>query len=62
MASFPKALRRCFSQPTGRKVPAGACAGGSRVSPGVGQVVRVRGARAQEQVQVGARCGALIAR
>ena len=60
MASFPKALRCCYSQPTGRKVPAGACAGGSRVTPGVGQVVRA--ARALEQVQVGARCGARIAR
>ena len=45
MASFPKALRRCFSQPPGRKVPAGACAGGSRVTPGGGQVVRAARAR-----------------
>ena len=34
MASFPKALRGSFSQPPGRKAPAGACAGGSRVTPG----------------------------
>ena len=60
MATCPKALRGSFSQPPGRKVPAGACAGGSRVTPGGGQVVRA--ARAQEQVQVGARCGARIAR
>ena len=58
--SFSKALRRCFYQPPGRKVTAGACAGGSRVTPGGGQVVR--GARAQEQVQVGTRCGARVAR
>ena len=45
MASFPKALRRCFSQPPGRKAPAGACAGGSRVTPGGGQVVRAARAR-----------------
>ena len=40
MTFFSKALSECFSQPTGRKVPAGACAGGSRVTPGVGQAMR----------------------
>ena len=45
MASFPKALRRCFSQPPGRKAPAGACAGGSRVTPGGGQAMRAARAR-----------------
>ena len=45
MATFPKALRGSFSQPPGRKVPAGACAGGSRATPGGGQVVRAARAR-----------------
>ena len=45
MTFFSKALRGCFSQPTGRKVPAGACAGGSRVTPGVGQAMRAARAR-----------------
>ena len=43
--SFPKAQAGSFSQPPGRKVPAGACAGGSRVTPGGGQVVRAARAR-----------------
>ena len=45
MTFFSKALRGCFSHPTGRKVPAGACAGGSRVTPGVGQAMRAARAR-----------------
>ena len=34
-----------YSQPTGREVPVGACAGGSRVTPGVGQAMRAARAR-----------------
>ena len=45
MTFFSKALRGCFYQPTGRMVPAGACAGGSRVTPGVGQAMRAARAR-----------------
>ena len=45
MASLSKALCAVLYQPTGRKVPAGACAGGSRVTPGVGQAMRAARAR-----------------
>ena len=43
--SLSKALSGSFYQPPGRKAPAGACAGGSRVTPGGGQVVRAARAR-----------------
>ena len=45
VACFPKALRISISQPPGRKVLAGACAGESRITPGGGQVVRAASAR-----------------
>ena len=53
MASLSKALCAVLYQPPGRKVPAGACAGGSRVTPGGGQVVRAARERARAAVLEG---------
>jgi len=55
VACFPKALRISISQPPGRKVLAGACAGESRITPGGGQVVRAESAR--RRAGAGARDG-----
>ena len=71
LGPFPGERRCCgprglFDQPPGRKVPAGACAGGSRLTPGGGQVMprarRLRDARLAAQLQIFGRTSAFVAR